>query len=405
MTEAYRLDRAAFSAVAGPTRRVNETLWPFPTRGRTASVFGVLLVSAIVGCEKPAEISRYQVPSEPPQLARDAEPVPGPTAPSEAVSEPIAQRMLGAIIPVGQQVWFFKTMGPVEQISPLRDAFGQLLDSVEFASEDAPPTWTVPEGWSEQPGNAFRYATLIANGVEITVSKLGLPGGQDLQGYLLSNVNRWREQLNLPPVNADQFAATTVARKVADRDAILVDLAGTASAGGPSMGRGPMSGSVTAPARPPAGDGSLPAAAGSRGAPTATVPDYWTAGATSSFRIATYNIQRDGLSAEVTAIPLGPASGSVLDNVNRWRGEIGLEPSTESEVNQRLQPITVAGVSAQLVELLDAPDEPGAQATLAVIAPLEGQTLFLKLRGDRKLVEAERDNFRVFAETFQMPGR
>jgi hypothetical protein len=330
--------------------------------------------------------------------------------------------MLAAIIPVGEQAWFFKAMGPVEQVAPLQESFDQLLQSVQFASPSDNPTWQLPTGWQERPANMFRHATLVAaNGIEVTVSKLGLPANQELEPYLLSNVNRWREQLNLPAVDASKFSTTTEPMQVAGRDAIKVDLTGMAPTGGPPMMRGapgvggtaatPGSGtenrSQSKPEAQASGQGIGPATTSPPGESQkslAAVPEHWTQGPTTAFRIAAYTVNRDDLKAEVTAIPLGPAAGSDLENVNRWRGEIGLPPIAQTEMEAQLQPIEVAEKSGKLVEILDAPEEPGAEATLAVIVPLEGQTLFLKMRGDQTLVTEERKNFRDFAESFQMPS-
>lgn len=63
----------------------------------------------------------------------------------------------------------------------------------------APLKWTLPKGWTEQLIRGMRYATLKppATGT-LDVSVVVLPGAA---GGELSNVNRWRGQIGLPPID------------------------------------------------------------------------------------------------------------------------------------------------------------------------------------------------------------
>src|SRR4029078_826042 len=70
---------------------------------------------------------------------------------------------------------------------------------VEAAS--GKPTWEVPNGWQEQAPSSMRVATFHVTGdgaakADMAVTKLaGTAGGN------LGNVNRWRSQLGLEPVD------------------------------------------------------------------------------------------------------------------------------------------------------------------------------------------------------------
>lgn len=69
--------------------------------------------------------------------------------------------------------------------------------------------WTLPSGWQErQGGGDMRYATLTPPGAkaEVTVVRLSGPAGGEL-----ANVNRWRNQLGLPPLGEPELVP---ARKV-----------------------------------------------------------------------------------------------------------------------------------------------------------------------------------------------
>ncbi len=58
--------------------------------------------------------------------------------------------------------------------------------------------WSLPKGWTEAPGDGMRVATLVApvpGRLECTVVALGGQAGGELE-----NVNRWRGQIGLGPV-------------------------------------------------------------------------------------------------------------------------------------------------------------------------------------------------------------
>jgi hypothetical protein len=62
--------------------------------------------------------------------------------------------------------------------------------------------WTLPEGWTLSQGDGMRYATLkpaTPGKIDISVIALTGPAGGEL-----ANVNRWREQMGLPPVASEK---------------------------------------------------------------------------------------------------------------------------------------------------------------------------------------------------------
>lgn len=69
--------------------------------------------------------------------------------------------------------------------------------------------WTLPRGWTEAAGGQMRYATLkppVQGKIDGSVVVLPGPAGGEL-----ANVNRWRNQIGLPPIDEAGLAA---ARKV-----------------------------------------------------------------------------------------------------------------------------------------------------------------------------------------------
>ena len=71
--------------------------------------------------------------------------------------------------------------------------------------------WSLPKGWSELPGEGMRFATLktpISGRLEATVVVLPGPAGGEL-----ANVNRWRGQIGIPPLDEVGLAKSRVALK------------------------------------------------------------------------------------------------------------------------------------------------------------------------------------------------
>jgi hypothetical protein len=90
----------------------------------------------------------------------------------------------------------------------------------------------LPEGWEQRPGSSPRFATLVIPGEKddkpLEVSVITLPWkSMDEAGQVLANVNRWRGQISLEPLAADDLDDNVQRVKLADGEAILVDLHGT----------------------------------------------------------------------------------------------------------------------------------------------------------------------------------
>jgi hypothetical protein len=67
-------------------------------------------------------------------------------------------------------------------------------------------SWTVPAGWQEQPGSAMRVGSFLIKGAngqttDVSIVSLGGDAGGDL-----GNINRWRGQIGLTPLSAEQLS-------------------------------------------------------------------------------------------------------------------------------------------------------------------------------------------------------
>lgn len=331
------------------------------------------LLAVFFGYRKQDEIRHYTVPkqSDIDRLAGSSEVPSGP------------QRMLAAIVLRPAQGWFFKLMGSAEAVNLRAEEFASFLRSLHF--QDGAPTWSLPEGWQEEPGNQFRYATLKISDTPLEVSVTTLPRGEtDETEYTLSNVNRWRGQLGLSSIAPDELQRETKQVELDDTTATLVDLVGEVK--GESMSAPFASGRQTSP----------PVREANGDAPHLKyqVPEGWQEVPASGFRKASFRITQGAMSGEVLVTDLEPSAGDLLPNVNRWRGQIELGPTTQREIDEHIESISVGDHEGQYIEMLGE-----KKATIAVIAKAAGRAWFIKLTGDRSLVEQQRDNFKSFVHS------
>lgn len=121
--------------------------------------------------------------------------------------------ILAAIIPVDGETWFFKLDTPTIALETARPGFMDLLKSVEIGSYAVAEMPGIdlrpPVGWEKQEPGSMRFATYRipatgVDGIAGDVSVIPLPGEG---GSNLENVNLWRAQLRLPPLEKDDDPA------------------------------------------------------------------------------------------------------------------------------------------------------------------------------------------------------
>lgn len=360
---------------------------PCLTSWRVLTLMAIGCTFAIIGCNEPERIRTYSV------------------ARTESAGKPlVTSRMLAAIIPHGDEAWFFKLTGPDAATNSQREAFEKLIQTVKFpAGAEGDPQWTLPEGWTQQPGSAMRFATLevSADGetLECSVSKLPL-NGQPLEDYLLANINRWRGQLQLPPIEVADLPKEAKTVKLTDGElaATLINIVGS-SAGSPmgGMGSAPFAGGgKSRPVSPPSSDSTSPKL-------SFKAPPNWTPGELESSR-GGFSVRRDAVfevkdgdhRIEITITKLPAAAGATLPNVNRWRGQIGLDALSPEQFEKENKQIEVAGTPADYVQLSGS-----EQSILGVIAERDGMAWFIKLQGDKELAAAEQQHFEDFVRSIR----
>jgi hypothetical protein len=339
-------------------------------RPRTAPVAlaGLLLLAA--GC-RDDEIRRYQVPR-----------TPAPPA-----------RLLAAILPQPRQVWFVSVSGPAPAVGDLQPAFEQFVHSVRFPGPgDDPITWTAPDGWerTEDAPTEQRYATLRTgkDGLEVKVHSFGPESGD-----VLANVRRWAGQVGLKGVAEADLPKLTRTIDVNGVKATLVDLTGPADAERQNL--------LAEAAKNPNPQSAIRNPQSQAGKPlTYDVPAGWAELPASAFAVATFRVGDGGQAATVTVSPLTGDGGGLKANVDRWRGQIGLGPTTEEALKAESKSIDVDGRPAVYVDLAG-PESAGAgrKRTLGVILPRGGQTWFFKMVGPAELVGQQQQAFERFVRS------
>jgi hypothetical protein len=282
------------------------------------------------------------------------------------------------------------------------------------------------------------------DGQQADVSIIPLAGGNELD-----NVNRWRNQLGLPPIEASALAAAGEKVTIAGSTASLYDLAGSdpqskqptrilaamlplqgstwffkmigpdglvesqktqfkaflrsVRAGDASVGDMPPMPVSMAPASAPTPDlASIPGHESfASGKPGWTVPAGWQEQPPTSMRLATYLVKAEGgAKADVSVVKLGGSGGGMLPNVNRWRGQVGLKPVNEAELNSLITTKPVGDVNISILDMTGHSPESGEQARLLVaVVPRDGATWFYKMVGNDQLVAQQKEAFVNFVQS------
>jgi hypothetical protein len=303
-------------------------------------------------------------------------------------------RMLAAIVPHGEQSWYFKMIGPPDQIKEHQQEFRPFVESTQFGSgPHGHVDWkSVPETWRREtllrPGDlhyaAFRVGPDEAR-VRVTVTPLGN------ESTVLDNINRWRGQLSLPPVSQADLPKLVQKMKVGETVAKMVDFTGTLSPGGAPMAPFAKAGMES---RTNAGV-TLPF--------SYTLPSGWKEAVLAPMSLATFRVEDGNRAAALTVTPLEGKGGGLLVNVRRWRQQVGLAPADDEQLRKEIHKIQVAGMNGDFVELVGPESVNGPLETiLGVVFEHGPQTWFIKFKGDAQLVAKEKPNFEAFVRSMRI---
>ena len=131
-----------------------------------------------------------------------------------------------------------------------------------------------------------------------------------------------------------------------------------------------------------------------------TLPDGWKEKPLTQMRVASFEASEGGKMADVSVIPLGGMAGGDVANVNRWRGQVGLPPLAETELQKLAEKVEVAGQPADLYDVAGtAPGSGDAERIVGVILHRDEMAWFFKMTGVAALVEKQKPAFIAFLKS------
>jgi hypothetical protein len=386
-----------------------------PSRKNILLRFLAIVIFTQVACEPAAKVRVYEAPKS------ESTFVSGPLAgldtrassPGSAASKtaPVAsgpRRIVGAIIPTEQGCYFLKATEAPERLEPLLGDLRTVVETFSIDPQTGLPSNKLPEGWLMNQRNDVALAELISpestGRVKFTVTALAMPPEQDWQGYLLSNVNRWRGQLKLGELTKETVEASLVSipRPGNPLPSYIFDQTGT--------GTGAMSPPTKPPTVPSASTPSEPKPNESSSSRRPTLqydlPDGWTVGQGSQFRLATLNIDSKEGRGEVT---VSMATDNPQANTMMWFQQVAkesdpskLEPLVEKTV-QSAQKFAVGDKQAVLYEIRSS-EQPTSPSLLVVSLPTDTpeMNLFIKVIGENQMTAAQKNNLIQFVQSLKI---
>ena len=311
-------------------------------------------------------------------------------------------RMLAAIVPAGKMDWFFKIEGADAAVTAQEKNFVSLLTSLRIESDR--PQWQTPDSWQELAGSGMRAATFqIGQGPEkLECSVIPLPAPDSTTNdYLLANINRWRGQVGLESISEGQLVSDLAEvdsgeiralKTSGDIRVLWVNIGGGTGSSGSASGHPP--GAPPGPVRTP---GVARPQSGRTGPGlTYRVPEGWVPAAPRTMVLVGWDVKQDSRSLQIYISRLGAAGSRLVDNVNRWRGQAGLEQLPADQVQSAVDKITVGGSAGHFVEIR------GADRTILGAIVVRGDSgWFFKLQGDPILAAQEKQRFETWLKSVQ----
>lgn len=131
------------------------------------------------------------------------------------------------------------------------------------------------------------------------------------------------------------------------------------------------------------------------------LPEGWREQFTQNqMALASFSIDANGKRADVTVTRFPGRAGGLVDNINRWRGQLELPPQTDEQLKPDLKDVAVGDSTGKLVEIVGA-DKAGEprQEILGVVVVRGEQTWFFKMKGPADLVVQQKAAFEQFVKS------
>jgi len=152
---------------------------------------------------------------------------------------------------------------------------------------------------------------------------------------------------------------------------------------------------------------SAPAMPGSaaQGADSLTwaAPDNWVAKPLGSMRRGSFTVKGQGGDADLSIFVFPAATNPLLANINRWRGQVGLDPLAEAQLATESTTLETGSLKFAVVDLLG--KQPGSETSVRVLGAIlyrGDEAWFFKLGGPDAVVAAEKTAFVGFLRTVRV---
>ena len=141
----------------------------------------------------------------------------------------------------------------------------------------------------------------------------------------------------------------------------------------------------------------MQAAADEAGGVTYTVPEGWEDLPASGIRKANLKVSDENGTAELTVLVFPGDVGGRLANINRWRGQLGLDDATPEDLSKFTESYSISQHPGLYVRL-----EGEAQSILGGLLPFHGSTWFFKFLGSSGTVLDNEAKMKAFLDSVQL---
>jgi hypothetical protein len=322
---------------------------------------------------------------------------------------------------------------PLEQSAPQQQDAMPTNTAAPRMPAGLPPAMktavTTPPNWEPQPLSQMRQASFLVKGDNGAVADVSFVSLGSAAGNVLENVNRWLGQLGQPSITEQKLGEMAQRLHTSLGDVTIVDLAGLPDNADPARdGRIIAAMATTADAtlffkmrgnadlteaqkgdfikwvaavcnaQTQAGRSQMAAAPPqTTSAPPIkwTTPEDWTEVPPSSMRYASFSAPADeGGKIDISIVTFPGDGGSDADNINRWRGQMGLAPVDANAVTSQVAPLKTGETTFSTTDIAG-----NKTRTIAAWTRRDGRVWFFKATGPTAAIEKEKPNFVKFIES------
>ena len=127
------------------------------------------------------------------------------------------------------------------------------------------------------------------------------------------------------------------------------------------------------------------------------LPDTWVPSKGHSMRLASFDVPYSKGVGDLSIVSLSGSSGGLLANVNRWRGQVELEPINETDI---LTTSTVGESKMGPYRVFKMINEnKKGKAIIAAVLPTGEKTFFIKLTTDVQGISELEPSFKKFCSS------